>query len=109
MKLFEFNLYDKPYKIFFFLDEYLHGGLYVGAMYVDEDGNEDFYGDISINIPMCRLEDKEIVASNDASETVKNMIKAKLLIDTEETVSSGYGIYKKVRLTDKFYEYVKES
>lgn len=113
MKYYEVNdVYDGLCKIYFFRDTYeCNNALYIGANYLDEnedaDEYENFYADISINIEGTFLEENEIIASNDSSDLIEKMIKDGLLEDTNEVVLSGFGRYKKVRLTEKFKEYEK--
>lgn len=109
MKYYEINdECDGLYKIYFFRDTYeCNNELYIGANYLNEDEDEDFYADISINIEGTFLKENEIIASNDSSDLIEKMIKDGLLEDTNEVVLSGFGKYRKVRLTKKFKEYEK--
>ena len=112
MNIFEFKLYGEPCKVYFYTDKYANNdSTFVGAICIDENGEEDYYGNVSINVPFGYLEnDNEFYAdTNNSSEIVKAMLKEKLIRKTGDTTSSGYCIYPKVKLTKKFWEYVKEN
>lgn len=110
MKRFEFDLYDELERVSFFLNTYSNDTTYVGAISFDEEENEDFYGDISVNLPHGTItNEREIYADVNNSQVIINaMLKAGLLEETNESCPSGFVVYPKVKLTDKFYEYVVE-
>ncbi len=108
MKTFKFKSFGEDREVYFYLDRYeMNDATYIGAMMI-EDGDEDYYGDVSINIPHGKIDNaNEFYANRDSDQLIKAMLKAKLIEDTDDTVSSGYAVYNKMRTTEKFMEYVK--
>ena len=83
--------------------------LAIQAIVIDEEGFEDDYGTVSVNLEFGRIEaDNEFYAdTNNTSVLISKMVKAKLIEDLGETCSSGFCIYPKMKTTEKFNEYVK--
>ena len=112
MKTLEVNCYGNKFDVWFYTNTYANNGtMYIGAMCKDEDGNVDYYGDVSVNLSHGRVDnDNEFYADiNNSKELIKTMLEAKLIEDLDETCSSGYCIYPKMKITEKFKEYIEES
>jgi len=107
MKTLKFKLYDEPMEVYFFTSRYeLNNKLFIGARTVEDD---DFYGDITVNLPFGYINnDNEFYAdTNNSKEIIKAMLEQELIKETAESMSSGYCIYPKMKLTRKFKEYCK--
>ena len=110
MKTLKINSYGNNYEIYFQLGKYVNNNtLAIQAICIDEEGFEDYYGTVSVNLEFGRIEaDNEFYAdTNNTSVLISKMVKAKLIEDLGETCSSGFCIYPKMKTTEKFNEYVK--
>lgn len=105
MKTLKFMLYDEPMEVFFVIDSYTTNDN-LAIMAYNKDG--EFYGDVTTCIPFGYVEENEFYASNNSEFLIKAMIKEKLIKDLDDSISSGYAIFHKMKITKKFMEYVKE-
>ena len=110
MKTLKFQSFGMDKEVYFYLDEYLNGGTYIGAMLIEENG-EDYYGNVSVNVPHGYIENKnEFYAdTNNSSNLINAMLEAKLIKKMGESVSSGFCVYPKMKITKDFWNYVKQN
>jgi len=93
----EFNFMDETFNIKFMSSTYadMFERLYIGA-YTDED----FWGDVTINIPQYSLDEDEIFCSNDSPELIKEMIKQGYL-EFLYVLPVNMGTYQVCKVTEK--------
>ena len=112
MKTLKFTLYGKQKEVYFVLDTYaISGDLAILAYNIDENGYDDYYGDVSKALQFGRIngDDEFYADTNNSSSLIEEMLKQGLIKDTDESCSSGFCVYPKMKLTKKFKEYVKEN
>lgn len=110
MKTLKIGVYGKSYDIYFTVGKYKSNNtLAIDASFTDEDGFEDYYGNVSKNLVNTRLlADNEFYAdTNNNFLLIDEMLKKGLIKQTEEYATSGFCKYPLMRLTEKFKEYVK--
>lgn len=93
----KFNFMDEAFDIKFIKDTYadMFQRIYIGAITENE-----FWGDVTINIPQYSLDKDEIFCSNDSPELIKEMIKQGYLEFVYE-LPVNMGVYKVCKITEK--------
>lgn len=100
----KFTFMDEQFNISFFKSNYsdMFKRIYIAA-YTDEE----FWGDVTINIPQFSLENNEVFCSNNSPELITEMINQGYL-KYKYSVDINMGTYKVCEITNKLKEELKE-
>lgn len=111
MKTLNLRICGETYKIYFVIGKYVtNNTLAIEARFIDKNGFEDIYGNVSKNLLISDViaDDEFCPDTDNCSRLIHEMVEQKLIEDTGETLKCDLLRYPKMKLTNKFKEYIKD-